>query len=1431
MINVRTVDSKLRAVNRDYACVTTVLTELDHTTGKLGAVLNSKVTTVVDVVACSNNRIVNHNVAVRSCEAKLFNSADNRILNINIECRIHSTCGSRKCELICEINDTVGKVDVEGTVSSAVLAGCVTKLDISVGYVEGNATAGDGNTAGDNKRRLNVGLFSSLGIGNSTCDVEGVAPTDSYTACACYLKTCALTDSNYVIVEACVEGNSLYVTLDDKVACCTESAVNSLAVTVEGNAVGNRCALGCVSNKDNLIACNCSSCCICKSCILSIADLSYGNNCHVCTVNVVNHVILKGGCYVVSLGSCKLRICRRKYEDSVLACGESRKLVFALECEGYVCSILLLNIYGICNVLGHSTVLHCKYSVTVVLYVDTVISICYVYVFKRAVTRVGDVEGCCYVGYRYVLNTDACNRGRNVKHTVRIILSSRVLDYELVSTTNGDCITDRVINTVEFTATDGKSTGCALCLGDRTLGELNVLDCYHKAGIDAHCAGVLKVTTVNNEILVYSNVFINVTENCDCFARVCSCDSVCKSLIASVTDHSKNVDLFAINSYVDAHINNVGKIDNTQQVGAIGYGTAVKVGRNSVLTEVDSHVRVELNVSHFNILIESELVIITVFECSIADGNLFNSACEGGPTGDHTVVDHYVATCVTVEVNTVCRTCDGAILEGYGAIGVAVTEAVATHYCTSLYENIVSIDVTCIGRTVIEVKVLNSSAVSSNIKLTVEVNSALTYNGDRLINIKITCIIACKNGNGVAVLSSLNCIFNCCEISIIYNCACIVHEVLKKTFNLFCACNGKSYIVGTCSSCVSSKTESTVVLDVGVRAELIVSEDTAHNVTVNEIKSCTVGALDPDLDSVNTTTDGTAGSCATRSRDKHTCALSADGNVLHRTDNINSCVTTVICLDTVGKSCALDCYVLDRINAGSGTGLKHDTTNSLVSVALALYVDHKILECNCIPNLDCSSVACMNDSTVLDGGIILNRHTTVSVTCGKSLATEVKGDSLFNLQLSCAVINVGSKNDSVAVYSTSKSCIKLSLSCYLERRTLDSEAILCIDRLSEDVILNCSVKRIALSLNVKSSISCIRTKINLACCSVIVEYDRVTCACINVSVKSIALNHDGLNVLTVFVIGNCSSCTCEGRIHNNDLCLSKLGSSSTFTEDDAVFCATNDGKTINVKALLCSDNSLRACSLANVDSKILNCCISIELEYCVPVTVTDCISELDCVIITVNSYRLVEQGVRTVGYVISAIPLVVDNYVSEDFDYTTLGCSLEGFLKSCISILADRSYGFFGKNDLAVNNLSLKSVVVDNLYGAGEAGHISNDKSERAARRRTKCCYRTEICSINNDLTGTCDGRCSKKAVGIKCDSTTLHNERSRISKLRTNKNQRTLMVVSFIGTVKGSCGKKYRISKSEYRISISGHEGTDLYITIINSKSSLRTCFVEGNS
>ena len=521
-----------------------------------------------------------------------------------------------------------------------------------------------------------------------------------------------------------------------------------------------------------------------------------------------------------------------------------------------------------------------------------------------------------------------------------------------------------------------------------------------------------------------------------------------------------------------------------------------------------------------------------------------------------------------------------------------------------------------------------------------------------------------KKRYGLAVLNCIDRSLEGCVVGVINLCLSFGYDILKNALNIFlCTSKCESYILNACTrSCsINSKRKCTVVNDIGVRAEFIVSKYAAFNLGVYKLKRCAVVALNEDLDTVCATLDIAVRCCSARSGDQHTCSLCIDGNVLHRTDNVLGCVTTVVGLDTVGKSRALNGYVLNRTNASGRAGLKHDTANCLVGIALALYVNYKILECGSIPNLDCRSVACVNDRTILDSRIVLNTHTAVSVTSCKSLAAKVKNNCLGDCELICSIVDVRCENDLVAILSRCKSRVKFSLG---GNHLLGCKFRLSIDGLSGDVVLYACGKGVFLCLNRKNIVCSIGTKVNFARCCIIIKCNLFRSARVNVCVKCVACNSYRLNVLAALVIGNCSSCTGKSRILDNDFCSSEVSCACAFTEDDTVSCVTDNGKAVNSKALLCGDYSLRACSFADINSKILNCCILFKSEDGVPVVVVNSTGKLNGVTVTVDGYGLLKLGVRTAGCIISAIPLAVDNNVSEDLDYASVSSSLEGFYES-----------------------------------------------------------------------------------------------------------------------------------------------------------------------
>ena len=294
----------------------------------------------------------------------------------------------------------------------------------------------------------------------------------------------------------------------------------------------------------------------------------------------------------------------------------------------------------------------------------------------------------------------------------------------------------------------------------------------------------------------------------------------------------------------------------------------------------------------------------------------------------------------------------------------------------------------------------------------------------------------CKECHSLTSLNCSPCLSKVVEINIIYAYNSILDQSVNNfTLNILCTCNiyssKSTAFAGEVSSLVCRKLQCTIVLDIGIRAELIVDVYgflATLNLTVLQAKSCAVVTLNPKLDTSYTTRDRAVGCSSARSRDEHTSTLSGDSNVLHSTDYILCSIATVVCLDTVGESSTLDGYVLDRTYLSGRTALEHDTANSLVSIALTLNVDYEVFECSSIPYLDSSSVACVNNVTVLHSRIALDAHTAPCIACGKSLTAEVKSDSLSDGKLICTVVDVSSHYDSLDI-SICKCSVEFSLCC------------------------------------------------------------------------------------------------------------------------------------------------------------------------------------------------------------------------------------------------------------------------------------------------------------------------------------------------------------------------------------------------------------------
>ena len=181
--------------------------------------------------------------------------------------------------------------------------------------------------------------------------------------------------------------------------------------------------------------------------------------------------------------------------------------------------------------------------------------------------------------------------------------------------------------------------------------------------------------------------------------------------------------------------------------------------RRIVNSEVYLHVFVErTTVNYYVFLIESYEVVVAVYERRVGHRYSLDCRRETRPAANRTVVDYDVATCVTVEVDTIGVTLNRAILERYSTRSIAATETVVTYYRTAFDEHVFCIYVTCITARVVHVNELNCRAICRYAKFTVERYKVVafcvlfTYYGDCLRYAQALVIRTRQNGYFVACL-------------------------------------------------------------------------------------------------------------------------------------------------------------------------------------------------------------------------------------------------------------------------------------------------------------------------------------------------------------------------------------------------------------------------------------------------------------------------------------------------------------------------------------------------------------------------------------------------------------------------------------------------------------------------------------------------------
>ena len=465
------------------------------------------------------------------------------------------------------------------------------------------------------------------------------------------------------------------------------------------------------------------------------------------------------------------------------------------------------------------------------------------------------------------------------------------------------------------------------------------------------------------------------------------------------------------------------------------------------------------------------------------------------------------------------------------------------------------------------------------------------------------------------------------------------------------------------------------------------SEDATHDLGLLQGQRCAVVALDGDLDAVHTTADGAVGSSAAGSGDQHTSALCVDGDIFHGTDDVLSCVAAIISLDTIGQSFTLDGHILDGTNAGSGAGLQNNTADGLVCIALALHVDHQVFECGSIPNLDGSGIACMDNGTILDGGIALHAHAAISVAGSQGIAAQIQSDSLGDSQLISTVVNVSSHDDDIAILSYCQRCVQFSLGC---NRILMYKLSLCINGLcANHAIFTQSVTG---SSNIQDISRSIGLDVNVAC-GVAGEDNGLSCADVDISIAElITSSGNRLNILSIFVIAQTTSPVGEGRTGNSNGNITDICACSLAENDSAgivLRAVTDEGTAVNNQIALCGDRTETTCkagqSLAHVDGQVLNGCISLEAECShVVTTIVNGVGELNGVAITVNG-----NGNSELGTSISCVPILGNSNIGVDVNGAAGGCSLESISQSNVANVANLSNeGNRSQNGLVVHNNS-----------------------------------------------------------------------------------------------------------------------------------------------
>ena len=186
-----------------------------------------------------------------------------------------------------------------------------------------------------------------------------------------------------------------------------------------------------------------------------------------------------------------------------------------------------------------------------------------------------------------------------------------------------------------------------------------------------------------------------------------------------------------VNRNINTHICNVTFIDDIRQrfrariAFRINDRTPCKGGINILLTKVDVHLLIELDIGHLRILIEAELIVVAVGKGGILDCHVGNRSRKRCPPRNDAVVDHDVATVRTIKVDAIRLPGDHAVLEGDRAGRITITETIRANDRTTFNQDILRSDSATIARRIIHIDILDRCTLCCDIQRAIERNEVI----------------------------------------------------------------------------------------------------------------------------------------------------------------------------------------------------------------------------------------------------------------------------------------------------------------------------------------------------------------------------------------------------------------------------------------------------------------------------------------------------------------------------------------------------------------------------------------------------------------------------------------------------------------------------------------------------------------------------------